>query len=569
MKKLLAALAIAAALCLPVLAQTSFSDVPRDHWAYDAVSELESLGLVVGYPDGEFKGARTLTRYEFAMVTARLLPLLGGEGTDLGGLAKSSDLDKYTLKDPVKRGDTVDLSGFAKAEALDKIRALAEEFAGELAALGLDGNLVAADKDTLMKRADLLAEELARVRVTGKASFMVQSVLSGDAPAADYDGLAPVEKFLKRHQSFYKDVQLDITGRVNDHVNLYTTLVMTDLLNKDNRREDRYDTDTDIIPWYFYAVSSDEKWGDVRVGRMPFQINNYLFNKGTETSYFSIDRLDDHNFAVEGFDYAKDFGSFDLRLWGNRPVYDWNERKLLYIGGEKVSANGGAQLGFGFGKGRLTAVYDRLATENRVPFGKDKIDYYGGTAHVPFGEFFADAGWFRMKPNKGFKKADWWDASLGYKNPRLALKAGYKTVEDSYSALSCADKFFQTIATNYKGWFAEGSYNFTDDLSFTGQYKRYKADDASLPTLFHDVKYLKAQLNWKATDLDALTLKYELGDYRYDPASPYFDVKRHAATAIWDRRVGSNTTARLIYQYLKYTNIEKSHLVAGQLTVSF
>ena len=53
-------------------ARADFPDVPQDHWAYDAVSYLESEGFIVGYPDGTYRGARTLTRYEFAMVISRL-----------------------------------------------------------------------------------------------------------------------------------------------------------------------------------------------------------------------------------------------------------------------------------------------------------------------------------------------------------------------------------------------------------------------------------------------------------------------------------------------------------------
>ncbi|MGH8103391.1 MAG: S-layer homology domain-containing protein [bacterium] len=49
-----------------------FPDVPTDHWAYDAVEYLTSKGYVEGYPDGEFKGNRMLTRYEYAMIIARL-----------------------------------------------------------------------------------------------------------------------------------------------------------------------------------------------------------------------------------------------------------------------------------------------------------------------------------------------------------------------------------------------------------------------------------------------------------------------------------------------------------------
>lgn len=50
-----------------------FSDLRSDHWAYDSVVTLAAAGLVEGYPDGTFGGDRNFTRYEMAMVFARIL----------------------------------------------------------------------------------------------------------------------------------------------------------------------------------------------------------------------------------------------------------------------------------------------------------------------------------------------------------------------------------------------------------------------------------------------------------------------------------------------------------------
>ena len=47
---------------------TMFPDVPENHWAYEAVAAMAKSGLVKGYPDGEFKGDRNMTRYEFAQI---------------------------------------------------------------------------------------------------------------------------------------------------------------------------------------------------------------------------------------------------------------------------------------------------------------------------------------------------------------------------------------------------------------------------------------------------------------------------------------------------------------------
>src|SRR5215467_12927105 len=67
-----AAAAVMFAMVAPAFAQP-FADVPTNHWAYDAIAELAAKGLVEGYPDGTFKGDRAMTRYEMAMVVARLL----------------------------------------------------------------------------------------------------------------------------------------------------------------------------------------------------------------------------------------------------------------------------------------------------------------------------------------------------------------------------------------------------------------------------------------------------------------------------------------------------------------
>ena len=52
---------------------TLFPDIPTNHWAYEAVSDLSRRGLVEGYPDGTFGGDRRLTRYEFAQIVYRAI----------------------------------------------------------------------------------------------------------------------------------------------------------------------------------------------------------------------------------------------------------------------------------------------------------------------------------------------------------------------------------------------------------------------------------------------------------------------------------------------------------------
>ena len=87
MKKLALVLLMVLALTIPALANP-FVDVPLTHWAYDAVQVLAAKGVVIGYPDGTFGGQRTLTRYEFAEATARLLAYV----EQYGGLAEDVEI---------------------------------------------------------------------------------------------------------------------------------------------------------------------------------------------------------------------------------------------------------------------------------------------------------------------------------------------------------------------------------------------------------------------------------------------------------------------------------------------
>lgn len=62
----------ATALSQPTLGTPLFPNDQKDHWAQDALATLSAKGLVSGYPDGTFKGDRSVTRWELALIVARL-----------------------------------------------------------------------------------------------------------------------------------------------------------------------------------------------------------------------------------------------------------------------------------------------------------------------------------------------------------------------------------------------------------------------------------------------------------------------------------------------------------------
>lgn len=66
----------------------TFPDVPENHWAYEYVKNLAERGYLKGYPDGEFKGDRAMTRYEYAAIIYRALQ---NEAPSDGNMTRSVD----------------------------------------------------------------------------------------------------------------------------------------------------------------------------------------------------------------------------------------------------------------------------------------------------------------------------------------------------------------------------------------------------------------------------------------------------------------------------------------------
>jgi len=141
---------VASAQAQPAGAQTpEYADVPRGHWAYEAIARLSQAGIIEGYPDGNYYGNKPMTRYEFAVAIARLLqriPTGEGGGGGIGpagpqgvpgpqGPAGAVGPAGPQLPDLVFKRDIANF--ITRQEVNDLIAALRKEFADELARLGV------------------------------------------------------------------------------------------------------------------------------------------------------------------------------------------------------------------------------------------------------------------------------------------------------------------------------------------------------------------------------------------------------------------------------------------------
>src|SRR5438552_9117661 len=148
MKKLISVLLMLIFISGSVSFAAPFPDLPADPWATEAVKVLAEKGLVEGYPNGTFKGDRAATRYEVAMVVARLLAYL----------EKRPQVTK---------------------EDLEAIKKLVDEFKDELDAMGVRLKNV----EDLLASLEKRVTELERVKFSGgfetRYSTTMNSTCSG------------------------------------------------------------------------------------------------------------------------------------------------------------------------------------------------------------------------------------------------------------------------------------------------------------------------------------------------------------------------------------------------------
>ena len=157
---LIASVALAALLSVPAFAGP-FTDVPTDHWAYEAIDMLQAEGIVEGYPDGTFKGNRSFTRYEMAMVVARLYTKLshGGDAMPMGDYVTQDQFNEYK----------------------DVVEALVNEFQDELDRMQDDIDALSGRVDDLEDRVAALERVKRSIQWSGVMRMRVEDIVTGQS----------------------------------------------------------------------------------------------------------------------------------------------------------------------------------------------------------------------------------------------------------------------------------------------------------------------------------------------------------------------------------------------------
>src|SRR5437588_10693352 len=142
----------------PVFAQDNFPDVPDNHWAYEALARMKKDGLMVGYPDGLFRGNRPATRYELAVAVhatyVHLRNMIDNLNSQIAAIQDqlkntASQADLQNLKTAL---EALQNQVNAQGQDIADLKKMADTFEKELASLGVDVQQMKKDLGDLADR---------------------------------------------------------------------------------------------------------------------------------------------------------------------------------------------------------------------------------------------------------------------------------------------------------------------------------------------------------------------------------------------------------------------------------
>ncbi|OQA77712.1 MAG: Outer membrane protein alpha precursor [bacterium ADurb.Bin243] len=251
-----------------------FSDVPKSHWAYEAVNNLAAKGLLEGYADGKFKGAKAMTRYEMALMVARLIDKKFG-GADFDTLQKLT----------VEFADELALLGV-------KVQALEEEV-----------KVVRNDVDALKSDVDMLKKGgMGKIKLTieDRIRFEENKYKSLNAGVADIGN----SRFVNR-------LRMNIKGNIDDNVSTFISLqdstihgtaIQNNPVNGGNNVT-AADTNRDLYLGYIDIKNfGGEVIDNFRAGRMTLTIGKAFVFDNEVDGLMVKKHYRGTNFSLGGFD---------------------------------------------------------------------------------------------------------------------------------------------------------------------------------------------------------------------------------------------------------------------------
>ncbi len=455
----------------PTVGSAAPPDVPWDHWAYEAVSDLYDAGLLEGFPDGTFKGNRTMTRYEFAQALARVMdrveamvPGMAGEGDpgetgpagpagaqgpagpkgdagpagapgaagpkgdpgpkgERGPQGPAGTVSQAELEAAIKRA-IGDANLVDEQKLADEIQRLRDEFRPELDQLADKIDALAGEVDALETRVKALEDK--KDPVTGVLSFDMGVTASGPSasnPFANWRAFSSQEAVV----ALYK--------RINSKTSAAVVLF-------DNNNSGVSDDPNNRIAPVRNFISPDEAWvritdtevfgvkTDVTIGR---QYVKYGYGLTYDNDYFSTD-----GFRVASMDWDVD----------EAEVFVGSQRgsripQVVVRVGDKLGSDGYAGVTWVANDGAAYGPPGRLGVDANYKYSDEKA-IRAEVSLTPAAFATTNIAWFA---EADLVDKDDWDLAVG----AASAPNGYNPANDHNTGLSPYTRNYAELACGVGG----------------------------------------------------------------------------------------------------------------------
>lgn len=619
MKKLVVLLAVALAFGVASLAAQTFPDVPWDHWAYDAVATLAEKGIIVGYPDGYFKGNRPLTRYEFACALRNALERIKAEITppavDVSALqnainelrsrvealekaapgavpadllnrlsAVEQQLQQAATKQELEavRNQVAALQQRVAAiqvtpEDIQTLRRLINEFRDELAQLGVDVDEMRKDLEALTERVVALEEKIGKFSVGGFATYIARAEKPKDPtnPPLDLNGVAlnPNKKWLSNLFAGY-DADVNMGFKVNK-----TTDVIAAIWAKDWTNPSKMVSAPDSATIYkLYLTTTPLEKAKLTVGKFPFQLTPYTLKLVDPDVYTYIPKFDEGNYIISGGKLDLDVKPAKVSLFAARNTGAPELR--IVTGGPTVDQFAGARVELPNLIELIPEIgltYYRAGLSN-PGWVNPYAEVYGANIVIapPVKNLSIVGEWaqFKADDDTGAAKIDKdntaLDAALSYAiTEDIKIKAGYKKVEENYLAPGYWERIlWQRNPSNIKGAYGDISWTGLKNLALNVHGAFYKIDKG--PSAGDKLNHYTAGVKYALTSKVGLQLGYEYLQYKPTVGA---EDKYGYLTAGVSYGLGKDAALNLLYQNINLKPAgapeAKGDLLVTQVSVKF
>ena len=603
---------LTAAIVMPAFASTdNFPDVPDNHWAFEALARLKKDGLLVGYPDGLFRGNRPASRYELAVaihacytnlksVTDGLDSQIKALSDKLNGVATTADVQNLRDALTALQNDVNGMKSYG--EDIASLKKLADTFQKELQSLGVDVEALKKDLGDLADRVTKLEKRKPTVNISGDVNLLM---LAGNSRSGNFGldqdahitgvDLNGAPTGMTTDLVTVEEGAFTFSGTNDTGPKWKGTIVLGNMLDTFGSQNQfkvgvanggYIEGNGDVYLQDFSVKFDSSVVGlnfNAEAGRVGYKVSPYMFQRIDSTSYFSNQRWDDGLYRFDGGIVGFNFGSTKIDVFGG------NNDKINSSNGIALNTVQSGPINGAFAgipalvvdrtlgvkltspltsNGSLNLAYLWLDTINPITIGAggptaNRLAVYGGDLNFTFGKVAVSGGYTKSDIDNNTTSvnnqdnASYW-GKLGIGNHKWGLNGGYRQVEANYVAPGDWGRLgVMRNPANIKGFTVDGHYNISHKLklSGTGEFDKGVSDNypGSGFNSGSKVNAYTVKLSYLVNPNLTLSVGYEDDEFTgLDPAAFAAGATNFDASYKWTTfgiGYGLSDTAKLMIQY--------------------